>query len=66
MEPNFYELLGMTSEAEEGTLKLAFRQFAKRNHPDKVTGREEVFIAVKDAFQALKDPVVRFAYERSV
>ncbi|THU89790.1 DnaJ-domain-containing protein [Dendrothele bispora CBS 962.96] len=67
MEPNFYEILGVPPDVDENGLKLAFRQFAKRYHPD----RPEVgpkgaamFIAVRDAFEALKNPTVRFAYDR--
>ena len=68
MEPNFYELLGVTPQAEEQTLRLAFRQFAKRYHPDKmakeVNGGDEMFMIIRDAFEALKNPVTRFAYDR--
>ena len=64
---NFYEILGVTPSADADALKYAFRSFAKRNHPDRV-GRqgEELFIVVRDAFEALKDPTTRFAYDRSV
>jgi DnaJ-class molecular chaperone len=71
-EPNFYQLLGVTPEAEQRTLKLAFRQFARKHHPDKISryrtgeGSEDLFMVVRDAFEALKDPVVRFAYDRLV
>lgn len=67
MEPNFYQILGASPNADETELKLAFRQFAKRNHPDRPeVGKngEERFMMVRDAFEALKDPVVRFAYDR--
>jgi DnaJ-class molecular chaperone len=68
MEPSFYELLGVDRQAEEQTLRLAFRQLAKRYHPDKVAKDvnrgDDVFIKVRDAFEALKNPVVRFAYDR--
>ncbi|KAG2137300.1 DnaJ-domain-containing protein [Suillus cothurnatus] len=51
---NFYELLG-----------TAFRGFARKYHPDRVgPSGEALFIEVRDAFEALKDPVVRFAYDR--
>jgi hypothetical protein len=71
MEPNFYEMLGVGPLAEDQTLKLAFRQFAKIYHPDKlakdgIRNGEELFMVVRDAFEALKNPVVRFAYDRSV
>lgn len=65
MAPSFYEILGVAPNVDENGLKLAFRAFAKKNHPDKV-GAEgvDLFMQVRDAFEALKDPVVRFAYDR--
>lgn len=35
MPPNYYELMGVYSAVDENGLKIAFRQFAKRNHPDR-------------------------------
>ncbi|KAJ7072806.1 DnaJ-domain-containing protein [Mycena amicta] len=65
MQPNFYEYLGVGPTADENTLKLAFRQFAKRFHPDRVGQQGEAhFIRVRDAFEAVKNPTVRFAYDR--
>lgn len=65
--PNYYEKLGVVPEAEENALKIAFRQFARKYHPDRV-GAQGVdnFIEVRDAFEALKNPVTRFAYDRFV
>lgn len=67
MQPNFYQILSVSPNVDEQGLKTAFRQFAKRNHPDRPgVGRdgEELFIMVRDVYEALKDPVVRFAYDR--
>jgi hypothetical protein len=62
---NFYELLWVEPRTDEGGLKAAFRAFARKNHPDRVgPGGEAHFMDVRDAFEALKDPVVRFAYDR--
>ena len=69
MQPNFYQILGVSPDVDENGLKLAFRAFVKRNHPDRPdVGKEGevLFMAVRDAFEALKDPVVRFAYDRCV
>ena len=69
MQPNFYQILGVSPNVDENGLKLAFRAFVKRNHPDRPeVGKEGevLFMAVRDAFEALKDPVVRFAYDRFV
>lgn len=63
--PNFYQILGVGKDADENELKLAFRNFAKRNHPDRVGPQgTDAFVGVKDAYDALKDPVTRFAYDR--
>ncbi|KAI0079848.1 DnaJ-domain-containing protein [Panus rudis PR-1116 ss-1] len=65
LEPNYYEILGVPPNADEATLKVAFRQFAKRNHPDRVGPEgETLFIQVRDAFEALKNPTTRLAYDR--
>jgi DnaJ-class molecular chaperone len=67
MQPNFYQILSVPHAVDEAGLKAAFRQFAKKNHPDRPgVGRhgEELFIMVRDVYEALKDPVVRFAYDR--
>ncbi|KAI0774844.1 hypothetical protein BD413DRAFT_603418 [Trametes elegans] len=65
VEPNYYEMLGLAPTADEGMLKTAFRQFARRYHPDRAGSQSEsMFIEVRDAYDALKSPVKRFAYER--
>ncbi|KAH8826968.1 hypothetical protein DL96DRAFT_1710124 [Flagelloscypha sp. PMI_526] len=65
MRPSFYELMGVGPSVDEAGLKQAFRQFARKYHPDRVGPQgEAVFIAVRDAFEALKDPVKRYAYDR--
>lgn len=62
---NFYEILGVDPAADDSALKTAFRAFARRNHPDRVGPQGEgLFIAVRDAFEALKNPTTRFAYDR--
>ena len=63
--PNYYELLDVPFNADEGQLKTAFRGFARKNHPDKV-GQQgaDLFVKVRDAFDALKNPTKRFAYDR--
>ncbi len=69
LPPNFYEILGVAPDVDENGLKIAFRQFAKRNHPDRPGVGEEgaqVFMMVREVFEALKNPVVRFAYDRYV
>ena len=63
--PSLYYVLNVPFDADEATMKTAFRNFAKYNHPDKTGSKgEALFIAVRDAFDALKHPVKRFAYDR--
>jgi hypothetical protein len=65
MSPNFYEVLSIRPDANEQALKAAFRTFARKNHPDRVGPRgAPLFIAVRDAYEALNNPVKRFAYDR--
>jgi len=63
--PSLYHLLKVPFDADEATMKTAFRNFAKYNHPDKTGSKgEALFITVRDAFDSLKHPVKRFAYDR--
>ena len=67
MPLNFYQILGVPPTVDDAGLKLAFRQFAKHHHPDRPgvgTAGTELFMLVRNAFEALKDPTVRFAYDR--
>lgn len=62
-------MMRVSVDVDEAGLKAAFKGFAKRYHPDRPgVGRdgEEVFMRVRTMFEALKDPVVRFAYDRCV
>lgn len=65
MPPNYYEILGVSPTSDDSGLKSAFRQFAKKYHPDRVGPQGEgLFMEVRDAFEALKNPTTRFAYDR--
>jgi hypothetical protein len=64
---NYYEILGVDRAVDEQGLKMAFRAFARKNHPDRPgvgVGGEGRFREVRNAFEMLKNPVKRFAYER--
>lgn len=63
--PNFYELLGVNPTADDSDLKAGFRTFARKYHPDRAGPQAEtLFMEVRDAYEALKNPVTRFAYDR--
>lgn len=63
--PNYYEMLGIPPTADDSALKYAFRAFARKYHPDRAgPDAEPLFMEVRDAYEALKNPVTRFAYDR--
>jgi curved DNA-binding protein CbpA len=65
----FYGVLGVCPDADESTIKAAFRQLAKTYHPD-VTGDDHQatprFRQIVAAYDVLKDPVKRSEYDRQL
>ncbi len=66
-EIDYYELLEVERGADDKTLKSAYRRLAMRYHPDKNPGCDESeakFKAINEAYDCLKDPQKRAAYDR--
>lgn len=63
----YYESLEVTRTCTEGDLKSAFRKAAMKFHPDRNPGDndcEHRFKEINEAYEVLKDPQKRAAYDR--
>ncbi|KHK91494.1 molecular chaperone DnaJ [Novosphingobium malaysiense] len=66
-EIDYYELLEVSRDADDKTIKSAYRKLAMRYHPDKNPGcadSEARFKQISEAYDCLKDPQKRAAYDR--
>ncbi|WCL54602.1 molecular chaperone DnaJ [Gimibacter soli] len=64
---DYYDLLGVGRDADADALKKAFRKAAMQYHPDRNPGdasAEQKFKEINEAYDVLKDPEKRAAYDR--
>ncbi len=64
---DYYELLECERNADGATIKSSYRKLAMKYHPDKNAGckdSEARFKAISEAYDVLKDPQKRAAYDR--
>ena len=64
---DYYEVLGVNREAEEGAIKKAYRKLAKKYHPDTNAGNaqaEQKFKEITEAYTVLSDPKKRKLYDQ--
>ena len=67
VEADYYELLEIERGANDAVIKSSYRKLAMRWHPDKNPGdaaAEGRFKAISEAYDVLKDPQKRAAYDR--
>ncbi|MEA3017609.1 MAG: molecular chaperone DnaJ [Sphingomonadales bacterium] len=67
VETDYYELLQVERGADEKAIKSAYRRLAMECHPDRNGGCPDAtarFKAISEAYDCLKDPQKRAAYDR--
>jgi len=63
---DYYQILGVSRDAETSDIKKAYRKLARKYHPDvnQDAGAEDKFKQVNEAYEVLKDTDKRQAYDR--
>lgn len=64
---DYYEVLGISSDADEKTIKRAYRKLAKKYHPDTNPGdtlAEQKFKEITEAYNVLSDPEKKKMYDQ--
>lgn len=66
MARDYYEILGVSRDADKEEVKQAFRRLARKYHPDvnKEPGAEERFKEINRAYEVVSDPEMRARYDR--
>jgi molecular chaperone DnaJ len=66
MKKNFYKVLDINQKAGPEKIRKAYRQAAKRYHPDVSPRNEEKFREVQEAYETLSDPEKKALYDREI
>ena len=64
---DYYEVLGVSKDADDGAIKKAYRVLAKKYHPDMNPGdaeAEKKFKEASEAYAVLSDPEKRRQYDQ--
>jgi curved DNA-binding protein CbpA len=64
---NLYAVLGISRDADGEDIRVAYHLLARRYHPDiRPGGSAEKFRQITEAYEVLRDPYRREAYDRSL
>jgi curved DNA-binding protein CbpA len=64
---DYYVVLGIAEDADEETVRSAFRALARRYHPDVGAGSSPIeFQRAREAYETLADPERRRRYDRQL
>lgn len=66
MDKDYYKIMGVSQDASEKDIKMAYRKLARKYHPDisKEPDAEERFKEMAEAYEVLKDPKKRSEYDQ--
>ena len=62
---NYYRILGLTRNCTQAEIKVAYKELAKKWHPDKnkSVNAHDMFIEIHEAYEILSNPVKRASYD---
>lgn len=63
LEKDYYQVLGVSSTADDKAITSAYRKLAKQYHPDAHPGSEDKFKEISAAYDVLGDPAKRKEYD---
>ena len=70
-QKDYYKVLGVDREADDRTIKRAYRNLVKLHHPDKAIGRgltkeqaEKKMAQINEAYEVLNDPELKAKFDR--